>query len=193
MLETLIGGAAAILSGGATGLIGVLLQRAADAYNKAQDLKAAKQKMDHEIELKKADAEIMREEWAQRTRVAEVTAAGNEAVADAQAFSASLTSEPQRYSDPAKAGPVSTFFLVLLDFVRGIVRPGLTLYLCWIATQMYVESRATLASIGALGSSQAPALVGVHAQIVNTLLYLFTTCVLWWFGTRNKQAQPKAG
>ena len=29
--------------------------------------------------------------------------------------------------------------------------------------------------------------------IVGTILYLTTTCVLWWFGTRNKQEQPKIG
>jgi hypothetical protein len=33
--------------------------------------------------------------------------------------------------------------------------------------------------------------VQLHQQIVFTLLYLFTTCVLWWFGTRNKQKQPQ--
>jgi hypothetical protein len=131
----------------------------------------------------------MREEWAGRTKVAEVEGASREAVADAQAFAASFQLEPKQYSSGVKPGKVAGFLLVFVDVLRAIVRPGLTLYLCWIATRMYDESRAVLA-IADL-TTQPALVMNVYTQIVFTLLYLFTTCVLWWFGTRNKQAAPK--
>lgn len=177
-----------IFAGGATGLIGVVFQRFFDYQNKKQDLIAARDRMAHEVKLREADAKIMEQEWKGRTQVAEVEAAGKEAVADSQAFAASFN-EPIRYSENVKTGPVTGFLLVLLDLTRGIVRPGLTLYLCWIATQMYNEQRALATIIDA--STQPEAIIGMLRLIIETLLYLFTTCVLWWFGTRNKQAPPK--
>jgi hypothetical protein len=188
-----IGAAGAILSGGATGLIGVVAQRAFDAWNKAQDLKRERQQQEFELEKRDKDAAIMAQEWAARTRVAEVEAAGREAVADAQAFSASFSAEPARYAEGArpegKVGALGWFLEVVVDCVRGIIRPGLTLYLCWIATQMYVESKGTLEALKIVPDPAS--LVDVHKHIVFTLLYLFTTCVLWWFGTRNHAKQPQ--
>lgn len=189
MLELIGTGIMGILSGGATGLLGVGIQRLADYWNKKQDLEKMKLQYDHEANMRDKDASIMAQEWAARTKVAEVEGASREAVADAQAFAASFGMEPQRYSEGVKPGKIAGFLLVLLDFTRGIVRPGLTLYLCWIATRMYEESRAVLA-IADL-TTNTVLVMNVYQQIVFTLLYLFTTCVLWWFGTRNKQAAPR--
>ena len=191
MLELIGTGIMGILSGGATGLLGVGIQRLADYWNKKQDLEKLKLQYDHEANMRDKDAAIMEQEWAARTKVAEVEGASREAVADAGAFAASFGMEPTRYSEGVKPGKVAGFLLVLLDAIRGIVRPGLTLYLCWIATMMYEESRAVLA-IADLPTN-TDLVMNVYQQIVFTLLYLFTTCVLWWFGTRNKQPAPKAG
>lgn len=191
MLELIGTGIMGILSGGATGLLGVGIQRFADYFNKKQDLEKLKAQFDHERDLRKLDMELADKEWAGRVQVATVEAQGKEAVADASAFAASFQMEPQQYAKNVKPGKIAGFLLVLLDFTRGIVRPGLTLYLCWIATRMYEESRAVLA-IADL-TTNAPMVMNVYTQIVFTLLYLFTTCVLWWFGTRNKQAPPKTG
>jgi hypothetical protein len=188
MLELIGGALSAILSGGATGLIGVAIQRFADYKNKMADLEKMKIQHEHERGLRELDAKIMEQEWAGRTKVAAVEAAGAEAVADAQAFAASFQLEPKRYSEGVKPGRVAGFLLVLLDVLRGVVRPGLTLYLCWIATVMYEQSRALIA----IGDLQPVLLLDTHKQLVSTLLYLFTTCVLWWFGTRNKAPQPKS-
>lgn len=189
ILELIGAGIAGILSGGATGLLGVGIQRVADYFNKKQDLEKLTKQYDHEVRMREADAAIMAQEWAARTRVAEIQEQGKEAVADAGAFAASFGMEPARYSEGVKPGKVAGGLLILLDILRGIVRPGLTIYLCWIASKMYEESRAVLAILDP--ATHSDTMVKVYAQIVFTLLYLFTTCVLWWFGTRNKQAPPK--
>jgi hypothetical protein len=187
MGEVLGQGLLAIVSGGATGLLGVIFQRVFDHWKQKQELDKIKAQHAHEVAMKKADAEIMAQEWAARTKVAQVEGETARDVADAQAFTASLTSEPARYSEGVKAGKYGGFLLIMADVIRGIVRPGLTIYLAWIATALYWDSQKLVAGSG----FEAKLLVGMHQQIVFTLLYLFTTCVLWWFGTRNKGSQPK--
>jgi hypothetical protein len=188
-----LGAAGSILTGGATGLLGVVFQRVFDAWNKKQELDKLRAQWDHDLKMKEADAAIMREEWAQRTKIAEVEGATAASVAADGAFAKSFETEPKSYSagmlaPGGLAHAAGWLLMVTLDAVRGIVRPGLTLYLCWIATKMYEEQRAVLAVLDA--SADAAVMSGVYAHIVNTLLYLFTTCVLWWFGTRSKQAAP---
>lgn len=176
-----------IFSGGATGLIGMIAQRWADYKNKQLDLQLEEMKFNNAVALKKVDAEIMAQEWAARTKVAQVEAAGKEAVADAAAFGESYKLEPQRYSDKVAPTWGQGWLLVLLDFIRGIIRPGLTIYLCSITTAVWLQAKFVLA---AEDLSTADALA-VWKMIVGTILYLTTTCVVWWFGTRNKQEQPK--
>lgn len=187
MGELLGQGLLAIVSGGATGILGVIFQRVFDHWKQKQELDKIKAQNAHELAMKKADAEIMAQEWAARTKVAQVEGETAREVADAQAFAASFAAEPKRYAEGVKAGRIGGFLLVLADVIRGIVRPGLTLYLAWIATELYNDSQKLVSGTG----FEAKLLVGMHQQIVFTLLYLFTTCVLWWFGTRNKGPQPK--
>jgi len=185
MLELLGAAFSSIVGGGMTGILGVVVQRIADFKNKQLDLQLNKQKYEYELTLRKVDAEIMAHEWAGRTKVAEVEASGREAVADSQAFAASFN-EPQRYSDPSRANNTQTWLLVILDFIRGIVRPGLTIYLCVITTLIYFQARELLGS-----SIPEEHAYEILKTIIGTILYLTTTCLLWWFGSRNKQPAPK--
>ena len=178
-----------ILSGGMTGLFGIAVQRFADYKNKQLDIDAAKLKYAHEVDLRRVDAEIMAEEWAGRTRVADIEATGREAVASEASFAASFQMEPLRYSEAVKPSGGQSWVLVFLDFIRGIVRPMLTVYLCVLTTLVYFQAR-DLFNSSAMDSDPLEA-VEILQQVVGTILYLTTTCVLWWFGTRNKQPAPK--
>jgi hypothetical protein len=177
-----------VLAGGATGLLGVAFQRFADYKNRQIDAQMAKDRMAHEASLRDKDAAIMDKEWAGRLRVAEAEGAAAMDVQDGRAFAVGLTSEPQRYSDAARLTTGQMWLMVLLDVVRGIIRPGLTVYLCAVTTLIYIELRAIMA-LQALWT--APLAADLMKQIVITVLYLTTTCVLWWFGTRNKQGVPQ--
>ena len=187
VLGTIFG---SIFGGGATGLLGIVAQRWADYKNKQLDIELQRTKYEHEIKLREADAAIMAQEWAARTRVAEVEAAGREAVADSQAFTASFGMEPTRYSEGVKPSRGQGWVLVLLDALRGAVRPVLTVYLCVLTTLVYLQARDLLAGEDGMTAEQALDLVRL---VVGTILYLTTTCVLWWFGTRNKGGAPKVG
>ena len=77
--------------------------------------------------------------------------------------------------------------MVSLDAFRGFIRPALTVYLCALTTYVWFQVRAVLAT----EDLDPAAVLDVWKMVVGTILYLTTTCVLWWFGTRNKQTQPK--
>lgn len=169
-----------------TGLLGVVVQRFTEYKTKQLEISADREKYAHEVQMKEADAKIMAQEWAAKTQVAQVEAAGAADVADTQAFAVALSSEPKRYSDGIAATPGQGWLLFLLDFFRGIIRPALTVYLCAITTFVYLQARALLTT--GVAPDEA---IGLVKLIIHTVLYLTTTCVLFWFGTRNKQQAPK--
>jgi len=69
--------------------------------------------------------------------------------------------------------------MVVLDVFRGIIRPGLTLYLAVLTTIIYLQARSLM------GAGMAPEqAAGLVSKIIDTVLYLCTTTVLFWFGSR---------
>lgn len=163
-------GLASILGGGLTGLLGSVATGVLEYKTRKLDIELQKEKYANEIALKKVDAEMMTKEWAAKVEVE-----------DSKAFNTSLTSEPAVYHE-GKLTKEQNWLMVVLDFLRGVIRPGLTLYLCAITTVIYVKA-ARLLNGEVILPGMAYDLV---TQIINTILYLTTTCVLWWFGTRNK-------
>lgn len=171
-----------ILSGGATGIIGAAVSRYADYKTKQLDIDLQKEKFSHEIELRHADARIMELEWTFKDKIASTEAQTHVEQFDSAAFQTALTSEPQRYSLADKLTSSQSWWMVILDFIRGIIRPGLTLYLCAITTVVYFQSSKIIGD-QSVSVQQA---VDIYNQITATILYLCTTVVLFWFGCRAK-------
>ena len=187
MVEILSTIFSSVVGGGVTGILGVVVQRIADYKNKQLDLQLVTLKNSHEITMREVDAEIMREEWAARTKIAVTEAEAKEDVAESQAFAASFN-EPERYSESSKHSLGQAWVMVILDAIRGLVRPTLTIYLCALTTFIYLHSKNLL---DLHGVNMTPDQAVKQANlIIGTVLYLTTTCVLWWFGTRNKTKQP---
>lgn len=177
---------ASVFSGGVTGLLGVATQRFFDFLKVKQEIQIKKLEFENAREMRKLDMEMLDKEWAHRARISEIEAQGVVDAADAKAFSESFY-EPKMYSEKVKPTVVQGYILIALDLIRGIVRPGLTVYLCVLTTLIYLEAKVILAGVEAISTAQA---ISIHDLIVSTILYLTTTCVLWWFGTRNKQKPP---
>lgn len=175
-----------VVSGGATGLLGILFQRGFDFLHQRELNKQKAQDQAFEIEKRKIDIQVTQAEWSGRVKVAETEGATASDVAASNAFAASMFKEPERYS----SGTMTTgqnWVLVLLDFCRGIVRPALTVYLCALTTYIWWQVKQLLS----VEDLEPTDVLEVWKLVVNTILYLTTTCILWWFGTRNKQEQPK--
>lgn len=175
---------ASLFGGGLTGLIGSVVSRIFDYKTKKLEIEQARERFAHEVAMRRVDAEILQAEYAGRTKVAEVEASGREAVADAQAFAASFN-EPVRYSADVAPTAGQGWLLVLLDVLRGLVRPGLTIYLCVITTMVYLQARWLLGAGISPDAAQA-----TLDRIIETVLYLTSACTLWWFGSRVK-SQPR--
>lgn len=174
----ILGSVASILSGGVTGLIGTAVGSYYTYKDKQLDIELEKTKLANELELKKADAAIMAQEWAAKTQVAQIETKGAVSAEEAKAFTVSLTSEPQRYA----TGPLTVaqnWFMVLLDLFRGVIRPSMTVYLIVLTTCIYAQARALIGE--GMSAEQAVGLVG---KIVDTVLYLTSTAILWYFGSR---------
>jgi hypothetical protein len=190
LLGTIFG---SIFSGGATGIIGVIAQRYADYKNKELDMKLEAQRHENAVALRRVDAEIMAQEAAAKVQVvtlegqnaqklAEITTAGASDIEDTKAFAGTLVKEPTQYNQ-GNLTKNQNWVMVILDFFRGSIRPALTLYLCVLTTMIYIQARGLLAKED-LDVDRAMAL---NDYIVHSILYLTTTIVLWWFGTRNKE------
>ena len=180
-MEVLLGLIGSVLTGGATGLLGVIFQRFADYKNKQLDAQIRTADRAHELA-------VMSAEWQGKLSVAKEQGEAARDVADSGALAASYQGAFERMAnwDMKKEPWYFKMWLILLDVVRGLVRPALTVYLCVLTTLIYFEARALLAAED-LDVTNA---VKMQTRIVETILYLTVTCVLWWLGTRNKGKQP---
>lgn len=178
ILGTLLAG---VLSGGATGLLGVLIQRFFDHKSKAQDLEQLRMQLDNAKELARIEGE-------RSTRVAELDMEARFAEADAGVMQASFAHDAASYLAPDSqrrkgwAGSLVTLLMGVVDFMRGVLRPGMTAYLCWLTTIMFWWVRELAERHGL--TLTAEQVMSLMVQIIATILYVFTTCALWWFGAR---------
>lgn len=180
----LLSGLSSILGGSITGLVGTALSSVYEYKTRKLDIELAKTKLQNEIELKKVDLELLKAESEAKIEIASVTAAGAVEVEDSKAFRAAIESEPKKYAE----GPLThaqNWLMVALDFLRGVIRPSLTLYLVIITTIMYFNMKT------AADSLLPPDAVGIINRIVDMVLFLTSTVVTWWFGTRTKDKKKQ--
>jgi hypothetical protein len=173
MILTLLGSLfSSVFAGGATGLFGVGIQRWADYKTKQLEL-------GNEVELKKADAAIMAQEWASRTQIA-ATEGQTGLGTSADAVFKSTYSDGRSFSQGITPSPFQSYLFVFLDFLRGVIRPLLTVYLCVLTTLIYCQVQSMLLD----GNLTQEQILPMVMKVSDTILYLTTTCVLWWFGSR---------
>jgi len=162
MLDQLLGVASSILTGGATGLLGTVITGGFAFLN-------SRQRHRQEMALRELDLQIMQSEAAGAERIAAIEAEGASEQAAYGALEASYKAASQRWSRPGEG-----WAMVAVDVVRGLMRPVLTLGLLGLTAYIYFEMMARPAFMTAL-----------QARIVDTVLYLVTAAVLWWFGQRG--------
>jgi hypothetical protein len=192
VMNLLSGGASGIL-GGITGLIGVWLKSKHEA--KMVDLKRQerKEERDHELDTMKMEhdnaiavANVQREETADK----EAGASHRE----------SYKMEPKRFSEGMtfpdtwigrRVHEIVSFLMFVLDFFRGMMRPGLTLYMAILITMIYWQLMTILKGLDGAWDDQTA--IQAVTMIVHTFLYLFVTSFVWWFGDRNRAKPPTIG
>ena len=159
MLDLLMG----VLSGGVTGLLGTVISGGMKFFEN-------RQKHAHDLAIMQAENEQMVVEAQIAKDVAELDMESKDRTAAWSALEASYKESTSRISTGDSA------WLIMVDVVRGLMRPAITL--------------GTLTLMGVIYFTVAQGMVGpdnipVQVTIIQTVLYIATTSVLWWFGTRN--------
>ena len=174
MLETLFNLGASVLTGGATGLLGTALSAVVDFFQ-------SRQRHAQELDLRRLDIELAQAEAEGAAAHAAIEARAQRERAEWEALEASYREAGRRWSRPGE-GRLMQF----VDAVRGLTRPALTWSLFALVGAIYFL----------LGTADITT-VGLRPRIVETVLYLFTAAMLWWFGSRQiekrRGAQGGAG
>lgn len=161
-------------SGGLTGVIGSGITAYSEYKNKQMDL-------DHIASMKRLDLEALDKEIARDVRISETEAETERWKSQDDLMEASYLSAEL---DTRNAG--SNWFWVLIEGWRRAIRPLATTYAMVILTVLTIAIYDLYNSHG----------LSPDVQYVNDLLehlifmsiYLATTIILWWFGTRKAKA-----
>ena len=173
MLETLLNFGTSILTGGATGLLGTAVSGVIDFFQ-------ARQRHGQEMDLRRLDIELAKTEAEGALARAAIVADAERERAEWEALEASYRQAARRWSRPGEG-----WVMQLVDAVRGLTRPALTWSLFALVGAIYFL----------LGASEFTA-EPLRPRIVETVLYLFTAAMLWWFGARQiekRRAQQGGG
>ncbi len=162
MLETLLNLGASVLTGGATGLLGTAVSGVIDFFQ-------SRQRHRQELDLRRLDIELAHAEAEGALAHAAIEAEAARERAEWEALEASYREASRRWSRPGEG-----WSMQLVDVVRGLTRPALTWSLFALVGAIYFV----------LGASELTAET-LRPRIVETVLYLFTAAVLWWFGARQ--------
>lgn len=180
-----------------TGLLGGVLT--SHSNYKLQVLKNEQDDKSAAHELQRMDMEHrhMLEEQEANLRLAQVDNAAKVDMSELQITAANLEQANKNMLDagvlntmlasksgmPSVLGAVIAFMLGLVDVLKGLVRPTLTLYFVGMTSWLTWLSYRTLEMIG--GAMSPDTAQQTWLTVVDTCLYLAVTCTTWWFYDRR--------
>lgn len=194
MFETLLGILGSAAGGSLIGMVGTAIK----GFQEYKDRQAQRQ---HDLEIRRLDQEDMRleadlaikqteAEFAGKANLANIEGAIALDVAAAELQEKSYDNDKSTYSKQVM-GKLSGFIgnlmrglLVFVDVTRGLMRPGITVYLMVIESIICYQLYQLLLEFDVLPAEEAMKLFIV---VVNSVVFLTATAVTWWFGSRPNQ------
>lgn len=188
-----------VLLGGVTGLLGTVWSSYNNRKIKELDLEDKRLARAHELDMVRADTEAMKAEAEASIQVTAAQVEGAVTLEEVKAYKTSqktgnanvfLESFMERMFSTTGwiaylAHPVGVLICLLfgmVDTIKGLARPVITIYLLGVSTWITVQAWTLLDSMGgAITPVQATNLV---SKAIFVLLYLTVTAVTWWFGDR---------
>ena len=174
------------VTGGGTGLLGSLVSGVSEYFQQKEENRHDEVMMDKENDQIKleADRDIKVSKMETTAQVEEA-----EAEAAAEIKSKSYESDARRYlSKGAMRDSIwATRAMAAVDFVRGMTRPTLTLYLALVSTLIYWQTYQISKAVE-ISPEQAFELLRISTL---GILYLFGMAVAWWFGDHGKKLLNK--
>ncbi|MCP3923011.1 MAG: hypothetical protein GY714_10535 [Desulfobacterales bacterium] len=168
-----------LFSGGLVGVLGSLLTNLFDCFKQ-------KQKDNQSIALRKIDLEMMDKEYSCRIHKSEIEANTSMEVSADNTFLQSYKHDTKSYSKGLILSWFGKALFVLVDVVRGLIRPLLTLYLIFLVSKIQTDVHALIVKAGVDVVVTAEALE-IYMNIVKMILFLSSMSISWWFGTRGKK------
>jgi hypothetical protein len=185
MIATLL---SAPILGALTGLIGNTItaifqfkQKKADNAHEEKMIELETNAMIKESEMK---IEVQREEIRGEIELAEIKAYQESMKQGAvDLFDKSYMAKLYRSPWTSWMGALLSMFFGLVDILKALMRPGLTLYLTILATILTMQAYAVMKTYGQeITAAQAYAL---YLMVTETIIYLAVSCITWWFGDRR--------
>lgn len=189
------------------GLLGTLtgiLGNAIGAFFKFKqaklDIENTKLKNAHEVEMIKAQTEAMVTEAKANIKITQAQVEGAIEIEDSKAFlEAQKQGNKNLFDNKWVDGLLKTegwwkiitlplasiisFLFGMVDFIRGLVRPALTIYLCGATSYITYMAWEIMNMNGmALTATQATA---IFSDVTSVVLYLTVSAVTFWFGDRQ--------
>lgn len=145
----------AYISGGLTGLLGAALSRIGEFFE-------TRQRNFQEVRILELQSSLA---------IKELDAKIEEVKAEAQ-YGRPSNPPSEEISIPPRVeerSPRETRWLAMAEVTRSVTRPFLTILLCFMCFSVWAWSSSP----------------STEEQAVSTILYMGTTSVLWWFGSRT--------
>lgn len=184
-------------------LVGGILGAVGAIATGIMNYKSQKLKYEHDREVMAHELNVIKAESDANVKIIETQTRGTIDLADANAYRDSqkygnlnmLASGMIEKLSEMKTGEGATpwfartiltiivLLLSLVDFLKGLMRPGLTAYHVILTTYITATAWQIARTQNVIfGADDA---VRIIFQVVNTVLFLTVTCVTWWFGDRR--------
>lgn len=195
MLSTILGFFGSAVGGSLVGLIGTAIK----GFQEYKDRQAQRL---HDIEMRRLDQADMRLEadlairqteaqFAGQATLKNIEAAIAQDVSTARLHGKAYDNDKATYSPGAIAklsgflGNLMSGLLVLVDVTRGMMRPGITIYLLVVESIVCYYLYQLVLQFNLLPPEQA---LPLFITVVDSIVFLTATAVTWWFGSRpNRQ------
>jgi hypothetical protein len=187
--------------GGVTGIVGNVISGIFKYKNTKLELESIKIKNTHDLAMIDAETKAMIEEAKANIKITQAQVEGAVEIEDSKAFM-----EAQRQGNKTLLGnkwidsllnvkgkwgrliaiPVASIISILfglVDFLRGLIRPVLTIYLCGVTTWVTWMAWEIMQAHG-IGMTAVQATV-IFNDVTSIVTYLTVSCVTWWFGDRR--------
>ena len=182
-----------VIFGGLTGLIG-------SVTTSITNYKLQKMKNEHDEKMIELETTAMIRETEANIKINEAEIQGEIEIADTKAYTKSieegnkslfnhswvdklLSIEGNMRFFTVPCGILIAFLFGIVDFLKALMRPGLTMYLVGCTTWITYMSYGILETYGTAITSASALLL--FTDVTNIIIYLTVSCVTWWFGDRR--------
>jgi hypothetical protein len=186
--------------GGVTGLVGNIVSSIFKYKNTKLEIEGIKLKNEHDLKMVEAETKAMIMEARANIKITQAQVEGAIEIEDSQSFMEAQKQGNKILLDNKWVDallnvegkwkiisvPIASLISILfgfVDFIRGLVRPALTIYLCGVTTWVTWMAWEIMKAHGvALTAIQATT---IFNDVTSIVTYLTVSCVTWWFGDRR--------